>query len=465
MYYKFDKTIENNRDLTGAILQAMKTVEQLVPCVTFLTHTNGQRDYILFRSKSDDGCASSIGHKGGEQVIRMGPMCNSTHIILKELCHALGLWHEQSRPDRDEYLSVVATNIQSGQERNFRKRIPFEFDSHGQGYDFASVMHYHLDAFTNEGRNTLKLTRKGQRLHKDQGSPSIGDVPTLSKLDAVQLNRLYNCRGSGVPGRLTVNIQMAENLPRRKTPYVAVTAVDDHGRNETRTTTPIPRTQNPRWNEDIRFGSRHNWQYIQVSIWSSEKKKKKDIMLTPPQVFSINPGQQNLQYCEDAQCKKTMALSTSLATDCHCVNGGRCLGSGACSCVSGYGGPQCQYNKGRLQITVHDARNLVSADEFDRSDPYVLVHAYDHNGNMTIQQTKVIKNNQNPVWNEHLHFPVNEWGWFTVQVMDQDTRSEGADDPLGYAQTFVLQSFQSIHSQSMEATGGGSLDFGYRFEQ
>ena len=55
-------------------------------------------------------CFSPVGRqylKKGMQELSIGKGCNSKGIILHELMHALGFWHEQSRSDRQSYLEVL----------------------------------------------------------------------------------------------------------------------------------------------------------------------------------------------------------------------------------------------------------------------------------------------------------------------------------------------------------------------
>ena len=42
------------------------------------------------------------------------PGCIYEGTIMHELIHALGFFHEQSRPDRDSYIRVNYSNIQTG---------------------------------------------------------------------------------------------------------------------------------------------------------------------------------------------------------------------------------------------------------------------------------------------------------------------------------------------------------------
>lgn len=50
------------------------------------------------------------------------------------------MFHEHTRPDRDDYITVLYENIDDAKESNFD--IHPESLTYGYAYDYGSVMHY-----------------------------------------------------------------------------------------------------------------------------------------------------------------------------------------------------------------------------------------------------------------------------------------------------------------------------------
>ena len=126
-------------------------------------------------------CSSAVGRIGDYiQRISIGYGCFSLSIVVHEIGHAIGFWHEQSRPDRDKHVNIHRENIEDGYDHNFDKRT--DVDSLGVTYDFNSVMHYSSTAFAKSGTVTISA--------KEKDLP-FGRVPELSPLDIKQANLLY----------------------------------------------------------------------------------------------------------------------------------------------------------------------------------------------------------------------------------------------------------------------------------
>ena len=114
-----------------------------------------------------------------------------------------GFYHEQSRPDRDDYVSIQWDNIQPGSFSsqdgtrlenlftlasidNFQKYNVTEVDTLMTSYDYASVMHYDRNAFAiNSSAPTIIPTQNRTAF--------IGQRVRLSPTDILEIQRYYGC--------------------------------------------------------------------------------------------------------------------------------------------------------------------------------------------------------------------------------------------------------------------------------
>ena len=109
-----------------------------------LVERTDQPNWVRF--VPSDGCRANVGMVGGEQKIWLSEYCGPGAVV-HEIGHAVGLWHEQQRNDRDFYVWVSP-------RLNIRRTLRTTFEQLGGRelaigpYDYGSVMHYSWTGYT-----------------------------------------------------------------------------------------------------------------------------------------------------------------------------------------------------------------------------------------------------------------------------------------------------------------------------
>ena len=78
--------------------------------------------------------------------------CMRSRSVIVGIAFAVGLDHEHTRWDRDEYVEIKWENIKEGEEHNFVKR---NHNTLGYGYDYSSILHYGAQEFSKNGQKTI----------------------------------------------------------------------------------------------------------------------------------------------------------------------------------------------------------------------------------------------------------------------------------------------------------------------
>ena len=192
---------EFNPNVTAANQSAMISAMAVLENVANVHFQQCASNVCIFSSNNfvhilnSNANSSSVGMIGGEQFITITNWGTQFKIV-HELMHCLGFYHEQSRPDRNNFIRINCANVQGGcngtiYNVNFSQLSTLIYGT----YDFDSVLHYDQCGFSTDcmpGATCACTNPVITVLPPNQNQQTlIGQRTHLSSLDRATVSFLY----------------------------------------------------------------------------------------------------------------------------------------------------------------------------------------------------------------------------------------------------------------------------------
>lgn len=175
--FEFDGNVSaSNRT---AMRNAMAVLEN-VAYIDFRARQQADKYFLHIQDSTRNRAV--LGRSSAGQLVEIASW-NRRFVMVHELLHALGSWHEQSHPDRDKFVRINKENIIPEELYNFDKHP--DAGTYGS-YDFDSVMHYGQFFWSSNRQPTITVLPPNQ-----QWQSRIGQRTHLSRLDTLTISFLY----------------------------------------------------------------------------------------------------------------------------------------------------------------------------------------------------------------------------------------------------------------------------------
>lgn len=165
-------SINANKITTAVNEYNNKTNTQWIP----RTNQSNYVEFIFGSSSGSDGWAH-IGYRGGKQTVSLDQYI-SVGSVIHEMGHTVGLYHEHTRKDRDQYVTILWNNIQDGQAYNFNI---YNSGTDIGPFNINSVMMYWPTSYSKNGQPTIKRANNTNFTYNRTGF-TAGDITTINTM-------------------------------------------------------------------------------------------------------------------------------------------------------------------------------------------------------------------------------------------------------------------------------------------
>ena len=142
----------------------------------FVKRTN-EADFVHFQF-DPSSTNSRLGKIGGKQFINVADWAIDGNLV-HEILHALGVYHEAGRPDRDNFIRIHWANLADGWASQYAKPIgalPIAT------YDYCSIMHYSPAGGAKAGLMAFDVLRPAPCTVGQRRGLSEKDIQTIKKI-------------------------------------------------------------------------------------------------------------------------------------------------------------------------------------------------------------------------------------------------------------------------------------------
>lgn len=173
------------------VLKAMDTLSRYVG-ITFVHEEGTNKAHIYFIYSPDNVNYGTYGRENIRNVIHLSKH-HSYLTAIHEICHTLGMYHEQCRSDRDNYVDILWNNI----DPNFAYAFDKYIDRGQMGvdagtFDYESIMIYNSYNFglDIDGKKQPTMLKKDGSLIYSATKLSQGDINSLRQIYGPPYTRL-----------------------------------------------------------------------------------------------------------------------------------------------------------------------------------------------------------------------------------------------------------------------------------